>query len=98
MLSLVYPPLFLQGQRTLVVHAESADVIATLVQLKKEVEGITCTAMRLTIFGASEAHLLAAELAEAGVGVIIAPSRPLPKFWEMRRMYVDGVFFVSPYL
>ncbi|KAL5495679.1 hypothetical protein ACEPAI_1142 [Sanghuangporus weigelae] len=73
-------------QRTLVVHAESADVIATLVQLKKEVEESTGATMRLTFFGASEAHLLAAELAEAGVGIIIAPSRPLPKTWERRRI------------
>ncbi|KAL5534649.1 hypothetical protein ACEPAG_1112 [Sanghuangporus baumii] len=74
------------GQRTLVVHAESADVIATLVQFKKEVEENTGATMRLTIFGASEAHLLAAELAEAGVGIIIAPSRPSPKTWERRRI------------
>ncbi|KAL5535125.1 hypothetical protein ACEPAF_3219 [Sanghuangporus sanghuang] len=74
------------GQRTLVVHAESADVMATLVQLKEEVEESTGATMRLTFFGASEAHLLAAELAEAGVGIIVAPSRPLPKTWERRRI------------
>ena len=70
------------------VHAESADVISTLLQLKKEVEDTTGRAMQLTITGASEAHLLAAELAEANVGVITMPSRPFPDTWEKRRMYV----------
>ncbi|KAL5518561.1 hypothetical protein ACEPAH_244 [Sanghuangporus vaninii] len=75
-----------KGQRILVVHAESADVIATLLQLKKEVEDSTGEVMQLTIAGGSEAHLLAAELAEAGVGVITVPSRPFPDTWERRRI------------
>jgi hypothetical protein len=40
----------------------------------------------LTITGATEAHLLAPELAEAGVGVVLTPPRPFPESWQRRRM------------
>ena len=50
--------------------------IATLIALKKEVEEHTGKALKLTIASASEAHLVADELAEAGVGVIVTPARP----------------------
>ena len=52
----------MKGNATLVVRAESADVIATLATLKKEVEGETGKEFKLTIAGAQEAHLLAKEL------------------------------------
>jgi hypothetical protein len=42
--------------------------------------------LRLTIAGATEAHFLARELAEAGVGIILTPLKPLPMSWEKRRM------------
>lgn len=70
----------------MVVEAHSADVIATLVLLKKEVEVAKGTTLRLTIAGAAEAHLLAEELGEAGVGVVLSPSRSFPYEWEDRRM------------
>ena len=70
----------------LVVQAESADIIATLLQLKKEVKENTGKTIRLTVAGGSEAHLLGSELAQAGVGVITIPSRPFPDTWERRRM------------
>jgi hypothetical protein len=75
-----------QGRIPLVVEAHSADVIAILLLLKKEIDGHHWQHMKLTITGASEAHLLAKELAEAGVGVIINPARPFPITWERRRM------------
>jgi hypothetical protein len=68
------------------VEAHSADIIATLIMLKKQVEGQKGDAIKLTITGASEAHLLAKELAAANVGVIVNPSRPFPASWEDRRM------------
>ena len=71
---------------TLVVRAESEDVIATLAALKKEIEGETGKELKLTIAGGQEAHLLAKELAEANIGLILVPSRPFPKSWEKRRM------------
>ena len=72
----------------MVVEAHSADIIATLIILKKEVEYATKMDMRLTITGGAEAHLLAKELATANVGVILTPSRPgpFPSVWEGRRL------------
>lgn len=76
----------MQGIIPLVVEAHSADIIATLVLLKKEVERKEGNAIKLTITGAAEAHLIAKELGEANVGVIVNPSRPFPYVWEDRRM------------
>ena len=51
-----------------------------------EVERLKETAIKMTITGASEAHILAAEIASAGIKVIVNPSRPFPARWEDRRM------------
>ncbi|KAI5118175.1 hypothetical protein M0805_008416 [Coniferiporia weirii] len=74
------------GKVTLVAETESADIISTLLQLKKEVEARTGVAMKLTISGAAEAHLVAKELADADVGVVVVPSRPYPSNWDQRRI------------
>lgn len=78
--------LWLQGKAPLVITAHSADVIATLLSLKKEIESKTVRSIKLTIFGGSEAHLLAKELSDARVGVILNPVRSFPYDWEGRRM------------
>jgi hypothetical protein len=70
------------------VEAHSADVIASIILLKKEVEVAVGHAIKVTITGASEAHILASELGEANVGVVVSPTRPFPTLWEDRRMYV----------
>lgn len=57
-----------------------------MILLKREVERHTKTHIRLTIAGGGEAHLLAKELAEAKVGVILNPVRPFPARWESRRI------------
>ncbi|SJL07643.1 uncharacterized protein ARMOST_10993 [Armillaria ostoyae] len=75
-----------EGAIPLVVEAHSADVIATLVLLKREVKRAKGTNIQLTITGATEAPLLAKELGEAGVGVVLTPSRPFPYTWEDRRI------------
>lgn len=77
-----------KGEATLVVEAESADVIATVIELKQEVEGALQgeKALKVTIAGGREAHLLARELGEAGVGVLLTQPRPFPKEWEAHRM------------
>jgi len=72
------------GNLTLVVNAESADIIATLVALKKEVDSTTGQSLKLTLVGAAEAHLLAHEIGQAGVGVILVPSRSFPIAWEQK--------------
>ncbi|KAF8973201.1 carbohydrate esterase family 9 protein [Flammula alnicola] len=74
------------GKIPLVVEAHSADIIATLIVLKKEVEAETRKEIRLTISGGAEAHLLAKELGEANIGVILNPLRPFPYVWEDRRI------------
>ncbi|PIL36090.1 hypothetical protein GSI_01750 [Ganoderma sinense ZZ0214-1] len=73
------------GTLPLVVNVGSADIIATLVSLKREVEAKAGVALRLTIAGATEAHLIADELAKANVGVIVTPTRPYPYTWDERR-------------
>jgi len=54
--------------------------------LKKEVERHAKAKIKLTIAGGGEAHLLAKELGEAKVGVILNPVRPFPSSWESRRI------------
>ncbi|EIN11387.1 carbohydrate esterase family 9 protein [Punctularia strigosozonata HHB-11173 SS5] len=75
-----------EGRMTLVVDAQSADIIATLLRLKADVEKHTGTRIKMTLSGATEAHLLAKEIAEAGVGVVLVPVRPFPFVWETRRV------------
>ncbi|VDB95544.1 unnamed protein product [Peniophora sp. CBMAI 1063] len=75
-----------QGAIPIVVHTESADQIASLIALKAEVEEETGTHLRMTIAGGTEAHLLAQELAGAGIGVILLRPRPYPSGWESRRI------------
>lgn len=68
------------------MHTHSADIIATLIVLKREIEHHTKTKMKLTIAGGGEAHLLAKELGAAKVGVILNPVRPFPATWGSRRI------------
>lgn len=55
-----------RGEIPVVVHTNNKDVIAHMVALKKE------TGAHVVIVGGSEAHLIATELAEAAVPVIVA--------------------------
>lgn len=75
-----------KGKIPLVIEAENADIIATLLKLKAEVDTHTGSSIRLTISGAAEAHILSKELAAANVGVIVSPSRPFPEEWQSRRI------------
>ncbi|KAF9227427.1 composite domain of metallo-dependent hydrolase [Gyrodon lividus] len=76
----------IKGHIPIVIEAHSADIIATLIRLKKEVENATGRPMKMTITGASEAHLLAQELSHADIGIILKPARPLPLSWEAKRI------------
>ncbi|KAJ7512479.1 carbohydrate esterase family 9 protein [Mycena galericulata] len=73
------------GNIPLVVDVESADLIASLLVLKKEVEAAKGNTIRLTLSGATEAHLVAKEIGQAGVGVIVQ-QRPYPSKWEQKRL------------
>jgi hypothetical protein len=76
----------IKGQTTLVIDVESADIMATLLQLKDEYEANSGRELRMTFAGATEAHILAHEIARAGVSVIVTQSKPYPSTWEQRRM------------
>ncbi|KAG2337258.1 hypothetical protein BDR05DRAFT_970469 [Suillus weaverae] len=75
-----------KGTTTLVVDVESADIMATLLRLKDEYEAHSARELRMTFAGATEAHLLAHEIARAGVSVIVTQSKPYPSTWEQRRI------------
>jgi hypothetical protein len=70
-----------------VVNVEKADHIASILALKREIEegANTPGSIRLTITGSTEAHLLASEIADANVGVVLIPSRPFPASFDKAR-------------
>ena len=70
----------------MVVDTDSADIIATLILLKREVENAYSNSIKLTISGGQEAYLLAKEIADAGVGVLQTLSKPYPGDWQGHRM------------
>ncbi|KAI0342088.1 composite domain of metallo-dependent hydrolase [Trametopsis cervina] len=74
-----------KGDIPLVVRTDNADIIATLLRLKVELEAEIGHSLRFTILGGAEAYLLAGELAKADVGVILMPPRPYPYVWDQRR-------------
>jgi hypothetical protein len=76
----------LAGNIPLVINVDKADHIASLLYLKKEVENVTQKRMRVTLSGSAEAHLLAQEIADAKVGVILTPSRPFPYTFDQLRI------------
>ena len=76
----------------LVIEVESADIITSVISLKAEAETALGTTLKVTLFGAAEAHLLAPELAAAKIGVVVAPPRPFPGGWEERRMCVFTIY------
>lgn len=59
--------------------------MASLIKLKAYIEAETGSGIRLTFAGANEAHILAKEIGEAHVGVIVYP-RPFPHSWKAKRM------------
>ncbi|KAI0776137.1 composite domain of metallo-dependent hydrolase [Trametes elegans] len=75
-----------EGAIPLVIEVSSADVMATLMRLKNEVEEKRGTYMRMVFSRATEAHLLAEEIAHAQIGVILSPSRQFPWSWDDRRI------------
>ncbi|CAK5276604.1 unnamed protein product [Mycena citricolor] len=74
-----------QGEIPLVVMVHNADIMATLLMVKHEIEATSGSALRMTFAGALEAHLLAKEIAEANVSVVVSPGKPFPGAFEMRR-------------
>lgn len=82
------------GELPLVVSVHSADAIAAILKVKETVEqeikktSWTTTGagkIKLAILGGGEAHLVAAALAAAGVGVVLAPAESYANGWDERR-------------
>ncbi|CUA74661.1 DNA-directed RNA polymerase II subunit RPB1-B [Rhizoctonia solani] len=70
----------------LVITVHKADDMVTLLKLKAEIEDLTSVPLRVTFAGATEAHLVAKEIAAAGVGVIVIPTRSFPASWDQARI------------
>ncbi|EMD40502.1 hypothetical protein CERSUDRAFT_121244 [Gelatoporia subvermispora B] len=75
-----------EGTIPIVVDVSSADIMATLLRLKREVEDKRGSFMNMVFARATEAYLLADEIAQARVGVIMSPPRPFPTTWDDRRI------------
>ncbi|GJE84554.1 composite domain of metallo-dependent hydrolase [Phanerochaete sordida] len=74
------------GEIPLIIGVGSADIMATLLQLKAEVEELRGGRIKMVFSGASEAHLIAEDIAKAKVGVILNPVRPFPGTWDNHRI------------
>lgn len=90
----VYLRKVVTGSLPLILSAHSADTIASIIRLKSEIEAaISTTAstaaagskLRITVIGGAESHLVASELAAAGVSVVLAPLLPHAQTWDQRR-------------
>ena len=75
-----------RGTIPLIIEVGSADIMASLIEFKKDFAEQDGDSIKLTFAGASEAHLLAKEIGEAGIGVLLTRPRPFPAVWEQRRM------------
>lgn len=78
------------GSLPLVIEVHSADTIASLLRLKKEVSkalaAINSSAdLRLVLFGGAESWILADQLSEANVSVILSPLFSYATTWDQRR-------------
>jgi hypothetical protein len=61
--------------------------MATLLSLKYEYEETTGKPLKLTFSGGREAHLIAKDIALAGVSVILTSPRPYHSgIWEERKL------------
>ena len=84
------------GGLPLAITVHSADVIATLLRIKGEVEEAASNQtgnplkIRVIIIGGAEAHLLADHIAEAKVGVVLAPFQSFGVSWDQRRALVGA--------
>ncbi|EJD52321.1 hypothetical protein AURDEDRAFT_111071 [Auricularia subglabra TFB-10046 SS5] len=73
----------LLGEIPLIVQADGADIVASLIELKNDIG--RDSKLKLAISSAAEAHLLAKELASANIGIIAFP-RTYPVTWDQRRV------------
>jgi len=90
-----------RGEMTLAITVHSADGIASVLKLKDAVDkavaasntassGSQGEAINMVLVGGAEAYLLASELAEAKVGVVLAPLNSYRSTWDQRRALVGA--------
>ncbi len=65
------------------MSTNNADIIATVVNLKEEIEAEIGSKVKVTILGGAEAHIIAHELARANVGVVLTPPRPYVSVYSL---------------
>jgi len=87
---LAYMRRVVAGELPLAVMAHSADTIAAVLNVKKDIEEAIAkskvgSGIRLVIIGGAEAHLVAGGLAAAKVGVVLAPLFSYAFTWDQRR-------------
>jgi imidazolonepropionase-like amidohydrolase len=81
----------ISGDLPLAITVHSADAIAAVLKVKSDVEyaikasSSTASKLRLVIIGGAESHIVAGELAKAGVGVVLAPLQSYSLHWDQRR-------------
>ncbi|KAH6976074.1 hypothetical protein BKA56DRAFT_489116 [Ilyonectria sp. MPI-CAGE-AT-0026] len=81
----------LNGERVLALTINGADGIATALKIKSQIEDVMLTTtntvakIKMAILGGAEAHLVASELAEASVGVILSPLQSMGDSWDSLR-------------
>ncbi|PKS06100.1 hypothetical protein jhhlp_007934 [Lomentospora prolificans] len=79
------------GEMAISVTVHSADIIASLLDMKEQVEAAIIsgfgqnTTLRMVIIGGAESHLLAEDLASSNVGVVLAPMQSYAVSWDQRR-------------
>lgn len=73
------------GKMPLVIDVHSADIIASILKMKGEVETSTSHKLNLILYGGAESHLVVSEIAAANVSVVLAPLLPYSETWDQRR-------------
>ncbi|KAL0938299.1 carbohydrate esterase family 9 protein [Colletotrichum truncatum] len=89
----VYLKKVVNGELPLILTVHSADTIIAILRLKSAVEEALAAKsqssespkLRVGIIGGAESHLVATELASAGVGVVLAPFQSYSNTWDQRR-------------
>ncbi|TDZ13902.1 hypothetical protein Cob_v013052 [Colletotrichum orbiculare MAFF 240422] len=89
----VYLKKVVNGELPLVLTVHSADTIVAILRLKSSVEealaaqsqSVESPKLRVAIIGGAESHLVAPELASAGVGVVLSPFQSYSTTWDQRR-------------
>lgn len=73
-----------EGALPLVLTVHSADTIANVIKLQHDLKKAGA-GPRIIILGGAESHILATELADAGIAVVLAPLLAYAQTWDQRR-------------